>query len=118
MIRYEKSLIGRLWNKEYGSAENKKQFKYLLKYSPYHNIKKGLAYPALLINVGEKDARVDPFHAKKMCAVFQQSPTSDLPILKRIKTKSGHGLGKPLNQTIEEYTDTWGFIFDQLGSSE
>ena len=117
MIRYEKSLIGRLWNKEYGSVENKKQFKYLLKYSPYHNIKKGLAYPALLINVGEKDARVDPFHAKKMCAVFQQSTTSNLPILIRIKTKSGHGFGKPLDQTIEEYTDTWGFVFDQLGSS-
>lgn len=115
MIRYEKSLIGRLWNKEYGSIENKKQFKYLLKYSPYHNIKMGLAYPALLIDVGEKDARVDPFHAKKMCAIFQQSTISDLPILIRIGTKSGHGFGKPLSQTIDEYTDTWGFIFDQLG---
>lgn len=114
MIRYERSLVGRLWNKEYGSVENKKEFKNLLKYSPYHNIKKGINYPAILIDAGEKDARVDPFHAKKMCASFQYATISDLPVLLRIEKKSGHGLGKPLNQWIEEYTDIWSFIFWQL----
>lgn len=115
MIRYEKSLIGRLWNKEYGSVENKKQFKYLYKYSPYHNIKKDIFYPAMLITAGEKDARVDPFHAKKMCASFQVANSSDLPVLLRIESKSGHGQGKSLNKFIEESVDVWSFIFWQLG---
>lgn len=115
MIRYEKFLIGRLWNKEYGSVENKKEFKNLLRYSPYHNIKKGVAYPAIMINVGEKDTRVDQFHAKKMCASFQQATISDFPVILRIESKSGHGFGKSLSAIIEEYSDTWSFVFQQLG---
>ncbi|MBU3926108.1 prolyl oligopeptidase family serine peptidase, partial [Patescibacteria group bacterium] len=118
MIRYEKSLIGQLWNKEYGSVENKKEFLNLLKYSPYHNIKKGLFYPAILINAGEKDTRVDSSHSKKMCASFQQNTTSDLPIILCIESKSGHGSGKPLSTFIKEYTDIWSFIFQQLGISK
>lgn len=115
MIRYEKSLIGQLWNKEYGSVKNKKEFLNLLKYSPYYNIRKGIAYPAIMINVGENDTRVDPFHAKKMCASFQQNTASDLPVILRVESKSGHGFGKSLSVFIEEYTDTWGFVFQELG---
>lgn len=114
MIRYEKSLIGQLWNKEYGSVKNKKEFLNLLNYSPYHNIKRGIAYPAILINVGEKDTRVDPFHSRKMCASFQQATTSDLPVILRVESKSGHGFGKSLSVFLEEYTDIWSFIFQQL----
>lgn len=114
MIRYEKSLMGKFWTGEYGIVDNKKQFKYLYGYSPYHNTKDNTAYPAILIAVGEKDARVDMFHARKMCASFQRATVSSLPVLLRIETKSGHGLGKPLNKLIEESVDIWSFIFWQL----
>ena len=115
MIRYEKSLIGKLWVSEYGSIENKKQFKYLYNYSPYHNLRGGVAYPAILIIAGKQDARVDPFHSRKMCASFQRATVSILPVLLRMESQSGHGAGKALSKIIDEYMDIWSFVFWQLG---
>ena len=71
MLRYQKFLIGRCWTTEYGSADNPKQFPYLLKYSPYHNVKPGTKYPAIMFFTGDTDTRVDPLHARKMTALMQ-----------------------------------------------
>lgn len=115
MLRFEKSFIGRLCIQEYGDPGNKKQFLNLIKYSPYHNLRKNIAYPAILIATGKNDTRIDPFHARKMCASFQQATISHRPVLLRIETNSGHGVDKPLVLTIKELVDIWSFIFWQLG---
>lgn len=115
MIRYHRFLIAQLWIPEYGSSENPEQFKYVYAYSPYHNIKKGTKYPAILLKTAESDGRVDPMHARKMAARLQTATASDNPILLRVETKAGHGQGKPISKKIEELTDTWCFIFKSLG---
>ena len=71
MLRYQKFLVGSYWMTEYGSADNEKQFPYLLKYSPYQNVKPGTAYPAVMFFTGDSDTRVDPLHARKMTALLQ-----------------------------------------------
>lgn len=115
MIRYHQFLIARLWVPEYGSAEDPAQFRYLLKYSPYHNVKDGTAYPAVFLSAAESDSRVAPLHARKMAARLQAATSSGRPVLLRLETKAGHGAGKPLVKVIEEYTDVWSFVFQQLG---
>ena len=115
MLRYEKFQIARLWIPEYGSAEDPEQFKWLYAYSPYHHVKDGTAYPAVLIEAAESDSRVDPLHARKMAARLQAATSSDRPILLRLETKAGHGQGKPRAKVVEELTDVWSFLFSQLG---
>ena len=115
MIRYQKFLIARLWIPEYGSSDNPEQFKYLLKYSPYQNVKPGTAYPATLILTADTDTRVDPLHARKMAARLQAATSSDKPILLWVEKQAGHGQGAPLDKIIEEYTDIWSFVMWQLG---
>jgi prolyl oligopeptidase len=115
MLRYHKFLIARLWIPEYGSADNAEQFKWLYAYSPYHHVKDGTAYPAVLIEAAESDGRVDPLHARKMTARLQAATSSDQPILLRLETKAGHGQGKPRAKVVEELTDVWSFLFSQLG---
>jgi prolyl oligopeptidase len=115
MLRYHKFLIARLWIPEYGSADNAEQFKWLYAYSPYHHVKNGTAYPAVLIEAAESDGRVDPLHARKMTARLQAATSSDQPILLRLETKAGHGQGKPRAKVVEELTDLWSFLFSQLG---
>jgi len=115
MLRYHKFLIARLWIPEYGSADNAEQFKWLYAYSPYHHVKDGTAYPAVLIEAAESDGRVDPLHARKMAARLQAATSSDQPILLRLETKAGHGQGKPRAKVVEELTDVWSFLFWQLG---
>ena len=115
MLRYHNFLIARLWIPEYGSADNAEQFKWLYAYSPYHHIKDGTAYPAVLIEAAESDGRVDPLHARKMAARLQAATSSDEPILLRLETKAGHGQGKPRAKVVEELTDVWSFLFSQLG---
>jgi len=122
MIRYQNFQIAKLWIPEYGSAENPDQFKWLYAYSPYHHVKPGTEYPAILFMTGDFDTRVDPMHAKKMSAEMQteakngQSKTR--PILLRIEQKAGHGAGKPVTKQIEEFTDVYSFLFWQLGMKE
>ena len=115
MVRYHNFQIARLWVPEYGSAEDPAQFKVLYAYSPYHRVKDKTAYPAVLLTAAESDSRVDPMHARKMAALLQKSTSSGRPILLRIETKAGHGIGKPLTKQIEESTDTWSFFLWQLG---
>jgi prolyl oligopeptidase len=115
MLRYEKFLLARLWVPEYGSASDPAQFKTLRSYSPYHNVRDGVAYPATLISTAESDSRVDPMHARKFAARLQAASSSKNPILLRIETKAGHGAGKPLSKQVEEATDMWSFLFWQLG---
>jgi len=119
MLRYQNFQIAKLWVPEYGSADDPKQFDALYAYSPYHHVKPGTEYPAILFMTADTDTRVDPMHAKKMAALMQteaangQSRTR--PILLRIETKAGHGTGKPIAKQIEEGVDIYSFLFWQLG---
>jgi prolyl oligopeptidase len=115
MLRYHKFLIARLWIPEYGSADDPEQFRWLQAYSPYHHVKDGTKYPAVLLEAAESDGRVDALHARKMAARLQAASSSDQPILLRLETKAGHGAGKPRSKVLEELTDTWSFLFWQLG---
>ena len=117
MLRYQKFTIGWAWAVEYGSSDNEKDFAYLYKYSPLHNIKSGVSYPATLITTADHDDRVVPAHSFKFAATMQEhnKDTGDNPILIRIETDAGHGAGKPLSKAIDEATDTWSFVFYKLG---
>jgi prolyl oligopeptidase len=115
MVRYHKFLIARLWIPEYGSADDPAQFKWLYAFSPYHHVKDGTAYPAVLIEAAESDSRVDALHARKMAARLQAATVSERPILLRLETRAGHGQGKPRAKMLDELTDTWSFLFWQLG---
>jgi len=120
MIHYQDFQIAKLWIPEYGTSESAEQFKWLYAYSPYHHVKSGTEYPAILFMTADTDTRVDPMHAKKMAALMQAearngtSPTR--PILLRIESKAGHGAGKPVTKQIEEFTDVYSFLFWQLGA--
>lgn len=115
MLRYHRFLIARLWIPEYGSADDPEQYAWLKAYSPYQAVRDGVAYPAALFATAESDTRVDPFHARKMVARLQAATSSGRPILLRLESKAGHGAGKPLTKVLEELTDTWAFIFRELG---
>jgi prolyl oligopeptidase len=115
MLRYHRFLIARLWIPEYGSAEDPAQFPWLRAYSPYHHVRDGVAYPAVLLATAESDTRVDPMHARKMAARLQAATSSPRPILLRLESRAGHGAGKPLNKVLEELTDTWAFVCSELG---
>jgi len=114
MLRYHHFLIARLWIPEYGSADDPAQFPFLHAYSPYHHVQPETAYPAVLLTTAESDSRVDPLHARKMTALLQASTASHHPILLRVESRAGHGIGKPLGKVIEEQTDMWSFLFWQL----
>ncbi|MDR2171339.1 MAG: prolyl oligopeptidase family serine peptidase [Planctomycetaceae bacterium] len=115
MLRYHKFTIGWAWATDYGTSEDSKEmFNYLLRYSPLHNIKPNVNYPAMLIMTSDHDDRVVPAHSFKFTATLQQKTTSKNPIYIRIETKAGHGAGKPITKQIEEETDVWTFILDQL----
>jgi prolyl oligopeptidase len=122
MLRYQNFQIAKLWIPEYGSSDNPEQFKWLYAYSPYHHVKAGTEYPAVLFMTADTDTRVDPMHAKKMAALMQAEAengrSKTRPILLRIETKAGHGAGKPVTKLIEEYTDVYSFLFWQLGVKE
>jgi prolyl oligopeptidase len=119
MLRYQSFQIAKLWIPEYGSADDVKQFDFLYAYSPYHHVKPGVEYPAILFMTADSDSRVDPMHAKKMVALMQaeakNGESKDRPILLRIETKAGHGQGKPVTKQVEESTDVYSFLFWQLG---
>jgi prolyl oligopeptidase len=119
MLRYQGFQIAKLWIPEYGNAENPEQFKWLYAYSPYHHVKAGTEYPAVLFTTADSDSRVDPMHAKKMTALMQASAANGSsrtrPILLRIESKAGHGQGTPVAKQIEQGTDVYSFLFWQLG---
>jgi prolyl oligopeptidase len=115
MLRYHRFLIARLWIPEYGSADDPAQFRWLRAYSPYHHVQEGRAYPAVLLATAESDTRVDPMHARKMAARLQAASSADRPILLRLEARAGHGAGKPLSKVLDELTDSWTFVFSELG---
>jgi len=119
MLRYQNFLIAKFWVPEYGSAEDAKQFDWLYAYSPYHRVRRGAEYPAIMFMTADSDSRVDPMHAKKMAALMQAEAANgrsrERPILLRIDSKAGHGQGKPITKQIEDGTDVYSFLFWQLG---
>ena len=122
MLRYQNFQIAKLWVPEYGSSEDPKQFDWLYAYSPYHHVKQGTEYPAILFMTADTDTRVDPMHAKKMAALMQAEAANgqsrERPILLRIDSKAGHGAGKPIAKQVEDMTDIYSFLFWQLGMEQ
>ncbi len=114
MIRYPYFQIAALWTHEYGSPDNKEEFQTLLQYSPYHNVRSTVNYPASLFFTSEEDSRVDPLHARKMVALLQNLPGQNRPIYLRVQTEAGHGVGKTVDQWVIEESDIWSFITQRL----
>ncbi|WP_293308150.1 prolyl oligopeptidase family serine peptidase [Pedobacter sp. UBA5917] len=117
MLRYHKFTVGWGWAVEYGTSDKKEDFDYLIKYSPLHNVKSGVNYPATLITTADHDDRVVPAHSFKFAATLQEKYKGENPMLIRIETKAGHGAGKPTTKLIEEAADVWSFVFQNLGMS-
>lgn len=115
MIRYHRFGFANIWAEEYGSADDPEQFKYLLKYSPYHNVVDGAKYPAVLFVGSDNDARCHPLHAMKMAARMQEANSGNEPILVLVQKKSGHGGGTTLSESIKQQTDIWSFLMDRVG---
>jgi len=112
MLRYQHFTIGRYWATDYGtSEESKEMFEYLYGYSPLHNIKEGVEYPAMFVTTGDHDDRVVPAHSFKYIATLQQKQAGDKPVMIRIETQAGHGAGKPTSKIIDEIVDEWAFMF-------
>ena len=111
MLRFDKFTAGRYWVDDYGHPDKEADFKTLLAYSPYHNIKSGQAYPPLIAVTADTDDRVVPGHSFKYIARLQQTEgTGSAPHLIRIDVRSGHGSGKPITKIIEEYSDVYAFL--------
>jgi prolyl oligopeptidase len=115
MLRYHLFTVGRFWIPEYGSSEDPAQFKFLYAYSPLHQVKDGVAYPATLVTTADTDDRVAPGMAKKFAARLQEATGGTDPILIRVETKAGHGQGKPIAKVIDETADVYTFLMWQLG---
>jgi prolyl oligopeptidase len=116
MLRYNKFTAGAGWAFDYGTTEDSKEmFEYLYKYSPVHNVKKGVSYPATLITTGDHDDRVVPAHSFKFAAQLQEKQEGNNPVLIRIETKAGHGAGTPITKAIEQYADIYAFTLYNMG---
>jgi prolyl oligopeptidase len=115
MIRYEQFGLGRTWNDEYGTIDDPEEFGWLLSYSPYHAVRPGVRYPATLFEVFDSDTRVDPLHARKMCAALQAVAGPDAPpILLRREADVGHS-ARSIDRTVALTVDTLSFLADRLG---
>lgn len=116
MLRYHKFTAGAGWAYDYGTSEDSKaMFDYLYAYSPVHNVKKGVEYPATLVTTGDHDDRVVPAHSFKFAAELQAKQAGNNPVLIRIQTNAGHGAGKPTSMIIQEYADTYAFTLFNMG---
>ncbi len=116
MLRYHKFTIGWNWAPGYGTSEDSPEmFKYLLGYSPLHNLKPGVSYPATLVTTADHDDRVVPAHSFKFAATLQECNAGPNPTLIRIDTKAGHGGGKPMAKVLEEQADIYSFIMTGTG---
>jgi prolyl oligopeptidase len=116
MLRYHTFTAGAGWAYDYGTSEQSKEmFEYLKGYSPVHNVKEGVNYPATLITTGDHDDRVVPAHSFKFAAELQRKQTGTNPTLIRIETDAGHGAGTPVSKTIEQYADIFGFTLYNMG---
>lgn len=117
MLRYQNFLIARFWIAEYGSAEDPEQYRWLRAYSPYHHVREGVRYPAVLFTTAEGDSRVDPMHARKMAALLQAQAAEDpdATVLLRVDRDAGHGIGKPLDKQVDDLADQYSFFAWRLG---
>jgi len=116
MLRYHTFTAGAGWAYDYGTAEQSEDmFKYLKAYSPVHNVKAGVKYPATMVTTGDHDDRVVPAHSFKFAAELQDKQAGQLPTLIRIETNAGHGAGTPVSKTIEQYADIFGFTLYNMG---
>ena len=115
MLRFHEFTAGRFWVDDYGSSENPEEFDALYAYSPYHNVKTGADYPAVMVTTADTDDRVVPGHSFKYAAAMQKAQGGAAPILIRIETRAGHGAGKPTDMVIEDYADRWAFLVRNLG---
>jgi prolyl oligopeptidase len=116
MLRYHTFTAGAGWAYDYGTAEQSKEmFEYLKGYSPVHNVKPGVEYPATMVTTGDHDDRVVPAHSFKFAAELQDKQTGTNPTLIRIETDAGHGAGTPVSKTIEQYADIYGFTLFNMG---
>ena len=116
MMRVELDPNGEFNVTEFGTVKDPEQFKALYAYSPYHHVKDGTAYPAILFPTGENDHRVNPMQSRKMTARLQAASGSDRPILLRTSSSAGHGFGTALDEYVEEEADVFSFLLDQLGT--
>ena len=117
MLRYQNFLIARFWIAEYGTAEDATQYRWLRAYSPYHHVREGVRYPAVLFTTAEGDSRVDPMHARKMTALMQAVTAEDpnAVVLLRVERDAGHGVGKPLDKQVDDLADQYSFFAWRLG---
>lgn len=114
MLRFHHFTAGRFWTDDYGSSDDPEEFAALLKYSPYHNIRKGTVYPAVMVTTADTDDRVVPGHSFKYAAALQEAQAGDAPVLIRIETRAGHGAGVPTDKVIANYSDNWAFLLENL----
>ncbi|MDE8651386.1 prolyl oligopeptidase family serine peptidase [Novosphingobium album (ex Liu et al. 2023)] len=115
MLRFDRFTAGRYWVDDYGYPDREADFRVLRAYSPYHNIRSGVKYPAMLVTTADTDDRVVPGHSFKYAAALQAADLGDKPRLIRIETRAGHGSGKPTDKAIEEGADTLAFLAEWTG---
>ena len=116
MLRYHTFTAGAGWAYDYGTSEQSEEmFEYLYAYSPVHNVKKGVEYPATLVTTGDHDDRVVPAHSFKFAAELQDKQVGTNPVLIRIETKAGHGAGTPVSKIIDQYADIFSFTLFNMG---
>mgnify|MGYP001238100953 CR=1 FL=1 len=118
MLRFHLFTVGWAWTSEYGSPDDPEMFPHILRYSPLHNLKKGVCYPPTLVTTGDTDDRVVPGHSFKFAAELQYDQGCDNPVLIRIETRAGHGAGKPMHLWIDEAADIYAFLYKNLDMGE
>ena len=116
MLRFQHFTAGRFWTVEYGDAADPEAFEWLIEYSPLHNVADDVDYPPLLIMTAESDDRVVPMHSHKFAAEvqFRAGGSSENPLIERVETRAGHGMGKPTAKVIEEAADIYAFLLHHL----
>ena len=115
MLRFQQFTIGWAWTSDYGSSDDPADLNALIAYSPYHNVRDGVRYPATLVTTGAHDDRVFPAHSFKFAAALQHAQAGDAPVLLRVEMKTGHGAGKPTAKLIDEVADRYAFLVQTLG---
>ena len=115
MLRFDRFTAGRYWVDDYGYPNKEADFKTQLSYSPYHNIKSGTDYPAVIVSTADTDDRVVPGHSFKYISALQAADTGSQPKVIRIESRAGHGSGKPTDKLIEEYSDIYAFLAHHTG---
>ncbi|NOY30059.1 MAG: S9 family peptidase [Planctomycetes bacterium] len=115
MLRYHQFTAGHFWRDEYGTTDDPEEFKALLAYSPYHNLRPGVQYPATMVTTADTDDRVVPMHSFKFGAALQNAQAGPAPVLLRIEKRAGHGAGTPISKRIDLAADSWAFLWERLG---